>query len=334
MAAQLTQQQLAEITAWVDTYADRSDLLAAQTTQQILALYAAPEAWAPAGQAAVAQQASVISDTATAVAAGMTAQYLSHAITATIGAAVPLPNLPVPVIRNGTPMQAVFERVSKAYQRHIAGGVTPIEALIRAFRLMQTLVDSNVRFAEQHAAQQTLTYLAARSDVTGYRRVVHPELSRTGACGLCIVASDAIYHVADLMPLHANCKCTVLPIVNGIDPGNSLNNLSLGDVYGAAADRPNAIIGSGTNASDLKKVRYAVAEHGEYGPTLVNADHHFTRLDGGDAKQRGIGSTTPRRRGVSPTPVPSVADIEAAQAKIRAQLAETIQGLNALMSAA
>ena len=46
--------------------------------------------------------------------------------------------------------------------------------------------------------------MAAQSeklDIRAYRRVIHPELSKGGTCGLCIAASDRIYFVDDLLAL-------------------------------------------------------------------------------------------------------------------------------------
>jgi hypothetical protein len=53
--------------------------------------------------------------------------------------------------------------------------------------------------------ETTRRHLAAAEDVTGYRRVIHPELSKSGTCGLCVAAADRIYYVDDLMPIHTNC---------------------------------------------------------------------------------------------------------------------------------
>lgn len=172
----------------------------------------------------------------------------------------------------------------------MARGVPADKALEQALRLAQTLADGTVRLAERDASQQALIYLAPRVGITGYRRVIRPELSRTGTCGLCIVASDQVYKTGDLMPLHARCKCEVMPIIGDIDPGSALNNLTLGDLYGAAADsvsdlrrsgerRGGPASRSGTAADDLKEVRLQINEHGEWGPVLTDGRHQFTGVD-------------------------------------------------------
>ena len=102
---------------------------------------------------------------------------------------------------------------------------------------------------------------AART-VTGFRRVVHPEQSRGGSCGLCLVASDQVYARDSLMPLHNGCNCGVAEIFNGADPGNSLNGRTLQDLYGEAG---------GTGRQELQRVRVAVEQHDELGPLLIAA---------------------------------------------------------------
>jgi hypothetical protein len=122
---------------------------------------------------------------------------------------------------------------------------------------------------------ETDTQLAARAQakqfmvvkkVDGWRRIIHPELSRSGTCGLCIVAADRIYHSSELMPLHDRCKCTVAPIINSIDPGYSLNKSDLNALYQQVG---------GTQAAQLVKTRITVHHNGELGPVLGVQGQHF-----------------------------------------------------------
>lgn len=105
------------------------------------------------------------------------------------------------------------------------------------------------------------------SQVKGFRRVVHPELSESGkSCGLCIVASTMMYTRGDLLPIHSGCNCETAEvyIVDGkeYDPGNQINIQDLGVFYAEA--------GNSYHGWDLKRQRYEVFDHPEYGPTLVN----------------------------------------------------------------
>lgn len=104
--------------------------------------------------------------------------------------------------------------------------------------------------------------------VEGYRRVVHPELSESGqSCGLCIVASTMVYKKSDLLPIHSGCNCETVEIysIDGeiYDPGHLINMEDLDVFYREA--------GGSTHGWDLKKGRYKVVNHPEYGPTLINA---------------------------------------------------------------
>lgn len=108
------------------------------------------------------------------------------------------------------------------------------------------------------------------SGVARYRRVIHPELSKTGTCGLCVVAATNTFTRDDLMPLHQQCKCTVAPITAKNDPGLRLNDSDLMSIYKAAGET----VGKdySTHASDLTKLRVQVRNHSELGPILLRKD--------------------------------------------------------------
>jgi hypothetical protein len=120
---------------------------------------------------------------------------------------------------------------------------------------------------------QVTSFLSQRKPrgVVGYRRVLHPELgSGAPPCGLCVVAATRIYHIEELMPIHARCRCSVAVVTKEADPGLKLNDddlkTLLATVYSAAG---------GNTRNQLKTVRVEIAEHGELGPILVNADQNF-----------------------------------------------------------
>ena len=97
------------------------------------------------------------------------------------------------------------------------------------------------------------------SGVTRYRRIIHPELSRTGTCGLCVAAAGRVYSVKELMPLHARCNCTTLPIKAGNDPGLKLTDDDLVRLYAEAG---------GTKRGQLMGTRVLTVDNGEIGPVL------------------------------------------------------------------
>lgn len=103
------------------------------------------------------------------------------------------------------------------------------------------LDDASEEAARQHAEKNPR--------VTGYRRVVHPERSKGGTCGLCVLAATRVYRTRDLRPIHDGCECTVMEVTGAFDPGDALNGLDLGEIYGDAG---------GTTPEQAKKVRYRV----------------------------------------------------------------------------
>lgn len=95
--------------------------------------------------------------------------------------------------------------------------------------------------------------------VVGFRRIIHPEESKTGTCGLCVAAASRKYSREDLKEIHNGCKCTVSVITAAEDPGFDLNEADLNKLYKAAGS---------TGRGDLQRVRVTVEENGELGPVL------------------------------------------------------------------
>lgn len=157
-----------------------------------------------------------------------------------------------------------WTRPAKVYRAARAQGSDELQALEQAVLRASVMVGDDTGLAMRAASRARLT---AVESVTGYRRVIHPELARGGSCGLCIAASDRVYQKADLLPLHTRCGCEVLPIIGELDPGHSLNGLTLADLYGDAG---------GTDRAALKRTRYVVHQHGELGSVLRKAGDEFT----------------------------------------------------------
>lgn len=170
-------------------------------------------------------------------------------------------------LRGGTSHREVLERVAAEYRRHRADGLGDDTARDRAVNRARLIVDEDLSLAAREASRQVFT---RTSGVTGYRRVIRPELSAGGACGLCVTASDRKYSRGDLLPLHGRCKCEVLPIVGANDPGRTLNSDELDALYHQA---------SGNTMEKLKRTRVVVHEHGELGPVLRAPGEHFRGPD-------------------------------------------------------
>jgi hypothetical protein len=167
-------------------------------------------------------------------------------------------------LRVGVNPDDVYVRLANQYRYERAKDSPPPDTTILSH--VETRADVMAQTDVALAARGQWEKFFKENKITGYRRIIHPELSKGGTCGLCIAASDRIYHSDRLMPLHARCACGVLPVIGGFDAGSGLNNLSLGDLYGDAAGDSKR---SGTSAADLKRTRYAVHAHGELGPVLT-----------------------------------------------------------------
>lgn len=76
----------------------------------------------------------------------------------------------------------------------------------------QTRLESNANTDGQIAMNGAATERFHGSGIKRYRRVIHPELSKTGSCGLCVVASNNVYSTADLIPMHNNCFPAWVPV--------------------------------------------------------------------------------------------------------------------------
>ncbi|MFV8317037.1 hypothetical protein [Mycobacterium sp. 23] len=164
---------------------------------------------------------------------------------------------------------SVFERPAAVYRWLISQGEG--DAAEQSMLRIRTLVDDNLMLAQRLAQQEVLARAAVdldnqggrgrrRPQIVGYRRVIHPELSRGGTCGMCIAASDRIYKIGTLMPIHAHCWCTIAAITEEHDPADDLNAVDLRALYKDAG---------GNTVAHLKRTRYQVDEHGELGPVLV-----------------------------------------------------------------
>lgn len=113
--------------------------------------------------------------------------------------------------------------------------------------------------AQASMNQQSLRDFRA-DGIPTYVRVLHPELSRTGSCGLCAVASTRLYNTANLIPMHDRCVCGVAPWG---EEGLRLRTEDLKKVYAEAGP---------ANRKNLAEVRVRFDSHGELGEVLSVGD--------------------------------------------------------------
>lgn len=175
--------------------------------------------------------------------------------------------------------QEVYWRTAKQYRWAIAEGKTPQEAVEEAVDRLERTVETDFTLAERDESFRIYSDVDPRF-VTGWRRIVRPELSKSGPCGMCVVAADRWYRQGDLQEIHNGCVCTKLPITAEFDPGVRLNREDLDRIYGAANQADES---GSTMMEDLKRTRVKIGDHGEIGPVLVREGHHFR-----DAAEVGV----------------------------------------------
>lgn len=190
---------------------------------------------------------------------------------------------PVPVPRRGVDPVEVWSRPVKEYRRLVAEGKPQEEALDRAAMRAQVMGEWNAQGLVRDTVARAATSV---QDVVGYRRVLRPEASQSGPCGLCYVAATRLYRVSEVAPLHGRCKCGFAPVTEDFDPGLELNRDDLEALYRAAGS---------TDSADLKRLRvtftggdYAIDDdgavvvrgHAELGPVLAWRDHAWRTKEG------------------------------------------------------
>ncbi|WGH92101.1 hypothetical protein QDX21_07095 [Auritidibacter ignavus] len=162
--------------------------------------------------------------------------------------------------RRGTSSWEVYSRLAGQYRYEVSAGNSEKQALENVLARVEKMMATDILLGSIQQAQFSL----AANNVPLYRRVIRPELSKTGVCGLCIAASDRRYTTGDLMPLHAGCKCEVAPILGSADVGYDMNQEDLNVLYDVAG---------GSSNSMLKKVRVREVEHTELGLVLTDVTH-------------------------------------------------------------
>lgn len=160
-----------------------------------------------------------------------------------------------------------YRRPFTQWSRDLGAGMDEETARARARQRLMVMADSDLTSAMREGVRQIV---ADHPDVIAMRRVIHPELSRGGACGLCVAASDRLYSKRMLMPIHARCVCEPVIVTRQADPGLKLNVADFAAIYG-----PDSV----TDPAGLKRTRFAIDFHGEYGPVLRRADDTFEAPD-------------------------------------------------------
>lgn len=249
---------------WVDQAAAGTAAVAGRATAYAARLLQQFSGWySPAEIRAMSGELAALSLDAQAAVASMMADYVAQTVSLLADRPVQPPRLPSPVIRNGVPLEVVHQRPMTSYRIDYADTKSIEAAIDAAIEREIQLLEADIMLAVREAERDAMVDLG----VTKYRRVLRPERSTSGSCLLCVAASLNVYKAKDLLPIHNGCKCIVMPIIDGQDPGDEINE----------EDRRLAYAESGTTDRDeLRKLRVNVREHGELGPVLTDEGHHFT----------------------------------------------------------
>lgn len=173
----------------------------------------------------------------------------------------PAPKIEQTVTKSDAAPDQIFDRAAQTYRYEKSIGSDDATASAAAEARIGSIVDNNLILAQRLAEQQTLSAVRDLDKrVHGYRRVIHPELSKGGVCGMCVAAASRRYYVSDLKPIHDRCNCSIAPITDEHDIGDLLNQDDLDKLYDQS--------GSTANPA-LKRTRYELVHHHELGPVLT-----------------------------------------------------------------
>lgn len=181
-----------------------------------------------------------------------------------------------PDARTGVTPTEVYTRPAEQYRFRRSQGEPDDVAVDAALERLAATSDLDLGSVRRQGLDDALR----ATGFDRYRRVIHPERSRGGTCGLCIAASTRVYTVGELLPIHGDCRCGVAGIPKGgPDPAELLNGLDLRDLYAAAGS---------TGAEDLANTRWRVTQHDELGPILELASNRESAAhrEAREAKQR------------------------------------------------
>lgn len=246
-----------------DRHAKQRDSIVAQLLKLLLALWGDfGDSRNPDDVTALAAKSATLVSSATAR-MRLQARSYNATVMRDLGGRLTLPKQVNPYPRANVSALDVYSRPSNQFIYALSQGASADDAVEAAAERLSGIAEQDVMLAERDEAMRIYD---ATPTIVGYRRVIHPELSRTGSCGLCVVASQRFYTSGELLPLHGGCNCTTMPIVKGDDPGLRLNKDDLDTLYRAAGSKYN---------SDLLNTRVTIHEHGELGPVLVKQGDHF-----------------------------------------------------------
>lgn len=268
----------------VETYAAQQATLVEALLRALLALWLPFTWWGRPDMVNAAAAASAVHvDAATRRARRLARAFMIRQLELMNAAPDSFPLIEDTYERGGSPIVEVYKRPARQLEHKIRQDMKQLELETGTTTAwpekvtdeqwetfterLTSIVEDDLAATARDEAQKLMW---AAPKIIGYRRVIHPEFSKTGTCGLCVVASSRFYTKAELMPLHDKCKCTISPMTSTQDLGTKLNREDLDKIYAAAG---------GNYAEDLKKITVQINEHGELGPILTKKGDHFRDVE-------------------------------------------------------
>lgn len=255
------------VLALVDGSASARDRLEERVAKAVAGLWGGFDGWyQPALVDEVAAEVAAMVGRGQVAVAALTDAYLAQVASIVrdrpVGPVGVSPRMAGTRRAGGVTAGVVYARVAAEYRWQMsrdAGAARALEvAQERAAAMTRT--DLGLAFRDQ-----ARTFMGT-TGAAGWRRVIRPERSRAGTCGLCVAASSRVYTRGDLMAMHGSCRCTVVEVGARVDEGRVIND----EEYAAITAESESL-----RAADLLNVRVKVREHGELGPVLTDARHEF-----------------------------------------------------------
>ncbi|MDY0829126.1 hypothetical protein SK224_08305 [Microbacterium sp. BG28] len=277
----------------VDAYAAAQSRIVAALLRLLLGYWGSFTHWdSPDLVRAHAARSTVDVDVALAQVRALSRSYMVSRLLQSNALPARLPEVVESYERGGALQLNVYQRPARerafVLRRELEVGTAEPDAIAKAQAAFEERLSRIVEADVQATARdETNKVLAASPKVIGYRRIIHPERSKTGTCGLCLVAADRLYSVKELMDIHDGCHCTVMEVTASADPGLSLNREDLDAIYAAAGSN---------RGDDLKNVRITSYEHGELGPVLIRKGSKFRSLEDVNKDTKGGPEATPYKR--------------------------------------
>lgn len=163
-------------------------------------------------------------------------------------------------LRIGVSMLDAYRRpFHQVWWRQSEGDEFP-DALRSGLARAKQMTSFDLQLAKRQAAQIALM---STGTVTHYRRV----LSGDENCETCTLASQRTFFVRDLMAIHANCDCTVMPVIEGLDPALNLN---LQRAPREWQETPKTIQRREARRKRRERNESFIKQHGELGPVLTD----------------------------------------------------------------